>query len=502
MTRLVLGIDIGTFETKGVLVDGEGRVRAEARARHELSTPRPGWVEHDADEVWWRDLVAVTRELLGHLGDEDELIGMGCSAIGPCVLPVDEDLRPLRPGILYGVDTRAEDEIRELEGLLGAEEILRRSGNALTSQSAGPKALWIERKEPEVAAQTRWYLTSQSYLVARLTGRVVMDHATAGYYHPFYDLAAQRWDCSGLDGTVPREKLPDTAWSSEVAGGVTAAAAAETGLPEGLPVVVGTTDSPAEAIGASVMSAGDLMIQLGSTGFLIQVHDRPVTDPLLWSAPWVFPGRYVLAAGTSTGGTATRWIADQLDLDRDDGDAALFQRLLELARSAPPGANGVLHLPHFSGERTPFHDPGARAAFTGLTLGSGRAELARAVAEGVGHSIALALEALVEAGSEARRIVAVGGGVKNDIITGVVSDLSGHDLLPAETLGASYGDAILAAIGVGMLTEEEAAAWPRIGAAITAAPRDDPEAQVIRTAHEEFTRTYWALRGVREESRA
>jgi xylulokinase len=479
-----------------VLVDTSGEVRAEARARHGISTPRPGHVEHDADAVWWGDLVTVANELMRSLAEGDELLGLGCSGIGPCVLPVDEQLRPLRPAILYGVDTRAAAEIAELERILGRDEIFRRSGNALTSQSVGPKMLWVERNEPEVAARTRWYLTSQSYLVAKLTGRVVIDHATAGYAHPFYELGELRYNVDGLEGTVPPEKLPDVAWSSDIAGTITAEAAAETGLPEGLPVVVGTTDSPAEAVGSSVMAPGDLMLQLGSTGYLIQVNDRPVANDVLWSAPWVLPGRFVLAAGTSTGGTATRWIAEQLGLDHGDGDAALFGRLMELARSAPAGSNGVLHLPHFAGERTPFHDPDARGAFIGLSLSSGRAELARAVSEGVGHSVALALSTLVDQAQGDPRIVAVGGGVKNEIIARTIVDVTGYGMARAETLGASYGDAILAGIGIGLLSEADAAGWPALGDPVQ--PGDGDGTDAIRRAHDDYRRNYWALRSARE----
>ncbi|MBL3688172.1 hypothetical protein D3248_14590 [Leucobacter zeae] len=498
MTGLLIGIDIGTYETKGVLVDTTGAVRAEARAGHGISAPRPGWVEQDAEGVWWADLVRVAGELMEHVAPEDELIGLGCSAIGPCVLPVDADLNPLRPAILYGVDTRAAAEIAELEDRIGRDEVFRRSGNALTSQSAGPKMLWIERNEPDIAARTRWYLTSQSFLVAKLTGGVVIDHATAGYTHPFYDLTEQRYSGAGLDGTVPLEKLPDTAWSSEIAGTVSEAAAAETGLPAGVPVIVGTTDSPAEAVGSSVMAPGDLMLQLGSTGYLIRVVDRPVTSEVLWAAPWVLPGRYVLAAGTSTGGTATRWIADQLDLDRGDGDAALFGRLMELAETAPVGAGGVLHLPHFSGERTPFHDPDARAALVGMNLGTSRADVARAVCEGVGHSIALAFTALLAEHTGRPRAVAVGGGVRNGIITRTISDVTGYPLALAKTLGAAYGDAILAGIGVGAITEAEGASWPGFLDPVVPGHDDDAETVVLRHAHDRYQRTYRALKAAGE----
>ncbi|WP_375003272.1 FGGY-family carbohydrate kinase [Aeromicrobium sp. CTD01-1L150] len=498
MVQLLIGLDIGTYEAKGVLVDADGDVRAEARHRHGVSTPAPGMVEHDAEDVWWSGFVTVVRELMGTLTEDDELIGLGCSAIGPCVLPVDEHLRPLRPAILYGVDTRATAEIAEIEAVLGTDEILRRSGNVLTSQSAGPKVRWVERHEPEVAAQTRWYLTSQSFLVARLTGRVVIDHATAGYFHPFYELGELRWNAEGLEALVPPEKLPDVAWSSDIAGTVTAEASRQTNLPEGLPVVVGTTDAPAEAIGSAVVETDDLMLMIGSSGFLIRVCDRPVRDERLWAAPWVLPGRYVLAGGTSTAGTATRWIAEQLDLDELQGDQALFTQLMALARSAPVGAGGVLHLPHLSGERTPFHDPDARGAFIGLSLSTGRAELARSVSEGVGHSLGLALSTFAAAHSRAPRVKAVGGGTRNEIITRVASDVSGFDLDIPDTLGASYGDAILAGLGVGAVSESDAASWVSNRDVVTARGPDDDEARVLRRQHREFTAAYQALRGMRE----
>ncbi|WP_217178656.1 FGGY-family carbohydrate kinase [Streptomyces sp. AC495_CC817] len=500
MTRYLLGVDVGTFETKGVLVDVDGAVRAEARVRHELSTPRPGHVEHDADAVWWHDLVEVAGALMPHLAEGDELIGVGCSAIGPCVLPVDEELRPLRPGILYGVDTRAAAEIELLEQRLSAPEIARRSGNALTSQSAGPKILWIERNEPEIAARTRWYLTSQSYLVARLTGEVVIDHATAGYFHPCYDLASGRWDTAGIDDLFREHTLPPIAWSSGIAGAVTADAAAETGIPVGTPVIVGTTDAVAEAVGASVRAVGDLMLMYGSSGYAILVTETPTADPVLWSAPFALPGRFVAAAGTSTLGTATRWIADQLGLDEDDGDAALFGRLMQLVRSSPPGANGVLHLPHFSGERTPWHDPDARAAFTGIGLATGRADLARAVVEGVGHSVALALSRLLAAAEGEARVVAIGGATRNEVITGVVGDVTGCTQQIAATLGASYGDAMLAAIAVGARTEEQVAGWVTFEEPVVAAS----DTAAVRAAHERYQSTYRALRAATahdEESR-
>ncbi|WP_221584921.1 FGGY-family carbohydrate kinase [Microbacterium sp. G2-8] len=493
MTDLLIGIDVGTFETKGVLVDASGSVRARARIRHDIQTPRPGWIEHDADGVWWHDVVGCSRELMRSVGDGDRVVAMGCSAIGPCVLPIDEELRPLRAGILYGADTRAHEQVDELTARLGEDEILRRSGNTLSSQSAGPKILWIRQNEPEVAERTRWYVTSQSYVVARLTGEVVIDHATAGYFHPLYDLAGGRWNVDGLSDVVRGEQLPRIAWAGEIVGSVTSAASAETGIPRGTPVIAGTADAPAEAIAASVVSPGDTMLMCGSSSFMIRVTDAPLAQRVLWSAPFVFEGMHVAAAGTATAGTATRWICDLLGLDARDDDA-VFGELVALAGQSPPGAGGVLMLPHLSGERTPVHDPDARGAFSGLGLATSRADIARALIEGVAHSIARALGAYDAAGIPPERLVAIGGGTKNAILLQTVSDIIGAPLQIADTDGAALGDAALAALASGVLSSPaEVAAWVRLRGTVEPGGDDAPAVRTLRADHDDHRRLYEAL---------
>ncbi|GGD33704.1 sugar kinase [Microbacterium faecale] len=499
MTGLLIGIDVGTYETKGVLVDTVGVVHATARARHSVSTPRPGHVEHDALDVWWGDFTAVSRELMQNAGGH-RILAVACSAIGPCVLPVDAQLNPLRPAILYGVDTRATRQIVDFERRMGRDEIMRRSGNTLTSQSAGPKVAWIRENESDVARATRWYMTSQSFLVAKLTGEVVMDHATAGYYHPFYDLSARRWNLDGFDDVLSVDQLPDIGWSSDIAGLVTAAGSAETGIPEGTPVMVGTTDAVAEAVGSSVLDDGDLMLMYGSSGYMIRVTPEPVVDDTLWSAPFAFPGLYVLAAGTSTAGTATRWAAGLLGLDDGAGDTAMFGRFMELVHAAEPGSGGALHLPHLSGERTPFHDPGARGSLTGLSLTTGRAEFARAVVEGVAHSVAAAVAAYGHVDMPPRRVVAIGGGTKNDVLVQAVSDLLRFEQNCASTVGAAYGNAVIAALGIGVTTKTNVREqWIAVNTTVVPRPDTDPAVEALRRAHDEYLSTYRALRAMRRD---
>src|SRR5450759_591427 len=148
MSELFLGVDVGSSSTKGVLVRPGGRVLAEAVRPHGLAHPRPGWAEQDPERDWWDGFVAVCRELLARgLG---HVAAVGVSGLGPCVVAADAAGRPLRPAILYGIDTRATHEIAEQLCELGAAAVLARCGSPLTSQSAGPKLTWLARHEPAV----------------------------------------------------------------------------------------------------------------------------------------------------------------------------------------------------------------------------------------------------------------------------------------------------------------------------------------------------------------
>src|SRR5688572_30087230 len=150
--ELLLGVDIGTYSSKGVICAPDGEVLAEATIEHGLNLPRPGWAEHDAEAIWWGEFVALTRMLLGERINGEDIGGVAVSAIGACVLPVDAQGHPLRQGILYGIDTRATDEIGWLNERFGEEPMFDLGGMALTSQAIGPKILWILRQVPEVFA--------------------------------------------------------------------------------------------------------------------------------------------------------------------------------------------------------------------------------------------------------------------------------------------------------------------------------------------------------------
>lgn len=469
---LFLGVDVGTFETKGVVTDAAGRILAQARRQHDLIVPQPGWAEHRAEQDWWGDVVHVTRALLATPGiDAAAVRAMACSAIGPCMLPIDAAGQPLMNGVLYGVDTRAQTEIDLLNTQIGADVILARCGNALTSQAVGPKILWLRRQRPDLWARTARIGTSTTWLTFRLTGEWVIDHHSACNFAPLYDIARQDW-CFDLCDICTPDMLPRLMWSGEVAGTVTAQAAAQTGLRPGTPVLCGTIDAGAEAVSVGTRNPGDMMMMYGSTLFIIQIAERLVRDGRLWQAPWLFPGQHAVMAGLSTSGTLTQWFRELVAPEQARGDA--FAALVAQAEQVPPGANGLICLPYFSGERTPLHDPAAKGMFFGLNLTHGRAEMFRAVCDGMAMATRHITDTYAAAGLPPSRVLAVGGGVQNGLWAQATSDLTGlPQIVRTVTTGAAYGDAFLAALAVGAVAQDDIDSWNPVARRIE--PRHVPE---------------------------
>ncbi|ETK34975.1 FGGY-family carbohydrate kinase [Microbispora sp. ATCC PTA-5024] len=431
--RAFLGVDIGTSSSKGVLVDEGGRLLASAVRDHEVSRPRPGHVEMDG-ELWWTEF----RELAAELDDADvEIAAVGVSGMGPCVLLTGEDGLPLRPAILYGVDTRAARQIEELTAELGGPgAILDRCGSALSSQAVGPKLRWLAEHEPDVWSRARRLFMPASWLVHRLTGAYTLDYHSASQCTPMFDIEAAHWYRPWAERIAPHLELPALAWSDEVAGTTREPVA---GIPAGTPVVTGTIDAWTEAVSVDAHNVGDLMLMYGTTMFLVATVDRPLRSPSMWGTLGAFRGTRSLAGGMATSGAVTGWLRDLVG-------APGYAELLAEAEASGPGARGLLVLPYFAGERTPVQDPDARGVVAGLTLSHTRGDLYRAALEATALGVRHNVEALRAAGARVERVVAVGGGTRGGLWTRIVSDVTGlPQVVPATTIGAAYGAAHLAA---------------------------------------------------------
>jgi xylulokinase len=463
MNECFLGLDIGTGSSKAAIVDIEGKVLCQASVPHEMSMPEPGWYEQDADRVWWGDFLLLCRKLLDRLQQPKESIkGMAVSTIGPCVLPVDKAGKPLRPGILYGIDTRAAKEILEIEEKLGQEAIFAKTGQDLSSQSCCPKIRWIQKNEPAVWEKTSKILTATGYLTYQLTGRYTLDIYSAIGYAPIFDLEKRTWDPSLAGFITEMDKLPELLWSTQVAGELTQRAAELTGLPPGLPVICGTIDAASEALGAGVEKTGDMMMMYGSSNFFILNTEtlRPVRS--FWASNFLEQGTFALTGGMSTVGSMFKWFDETFP----GRSVAQWENL---ALESSPGAGGITSLPYFAGERTPLHDPAAKGVFFGMSLSSTAGDIYRSLQEAVGFGIRHNIEEMEKAGARADRIMAIGGASESRQLMQIITDITGcPQNLPRQKLGACYGDAFLAAVGSNYFNSiDEINRWVRMEEEIT-----------------------------------
>lgn len=461
MSKYYMGIDIGTFESKGVIIDEDCRIIAQESCPHGMENPGEGLYEHDAEAVWWGDFCRLSNALIVSAAvDPGDIACVGGSTLGSDCLPVDENCRPLRKAILYGIDSRAGEEIARLTEHYGEAKVKELFGGPIVSSDVSPKILWIKNKEPEVYAKTYKFLTGASYLAAKLTGNYVIDQFLAkASFKPLYraDGSVNEDEC----GLFCRpDQLAEARQVNAIAGYVTAQAAAETGLAEGTPVIIGTGDSTAEAISVGILDPGDMMLQFGSTLFIYCCTDRLIQDDRLRGNNFTVPGCFSVSGGTNAAGTLTRWYRDVIfpDLLSEEtaGGRNAFTTMVsgtELysgLEAIPAGSEGLITLPYFAGERTPINDPKASGMIFGLKLKHGRAHMYKSALEGVGYSIAQHVDIMEEHGIELKHIIAVGGGTKNSAWMQITSDILGKAVeIPAVTVGASYGDALMAALADG-----------------------------------------------------
>jgi len=467
--KYLLGFDCGTYESKGVICDKNGTILAVAVSKHKLTVPKPGYAEHDPINDWWFDFKKVVKELLEKANiSAQEIAGIGISTIMAAITAVDENCNPLRNAILYGIDTRSQKQAKELNEQIGVDRMIEISRYACDVESFGPKIKWIMDNEPEVYAKTKHFTIASGFLTAKLTGRYCVDRYSAMRAQPMLDYRTMTWSNELTEYVCPKEMLPEIVNTTDVIGTVTKKASEETGLAEGTPVIAGTTDAGAEAVSVGVVEPGDTMLMYGSTAFIVHLTEELKRDGKLWSGHYVLDNLYTVTSGMATTGSLTRWIRDNfakelLELE-DKGEINAYSELFKESDDINAGSDGIIILPYFAGERMPISDPLAKGMIFGLNTSHTRGHVVKAAFEGIGYGIDQNLELLRRTGSELKEVMAVGGGTKSRQYIQTVSDVCGiTQVVPEITVGASYGDAILAGLGVGLLkSPKEVKQWIKV----------------------------------------
>jgi ribulokinase len=457
----VIGVDIGTQSTKAVLVSTGGDILATCSAAYQVETPQPLWAQQWPD-VWLDAVVQCIRGVMAQSGVTPHAVKSLCvsSLYGGSGIPVDADGTPLHPCLIW-MDRRAQAQVAWVREHVDVERLYDITGNGIDSYYGYTKMLWLRDEAPDVWARTHQFLPPNSYVNARLTGEVAVDHSSAGNIGGVYDVAARGWSDEALQRLgIPRRLMPDRlVHSSDVVGPLQPDWAARLGLDAGIPVVAGGVDAAVATLAAGAAQPGNHVAMIGTS--MCWGTIRPQVDARhgLISMPHVFNGAqdlYVFG-GAIAAGASVSWFREtfcQAEIAAGATQGIDPHVLLERdAAPLPPGAGGLLFLPYLMGERSPVWDAQASGCFLGLGLHHGRHHLYRAVLEGVTYALRHNIEAGVRGVAALdERLVVVGGASHSDLWMQIIADVTGRPVFTLqEDVEASLGAALLAAYGAGLI---------------------------------------------------
>ena len=460
MTYL-LGLDISTTGAKALLIDNQGAVVASHTTPQPISTPKPLWSEQNPSD-WWTGMVLAIQQVVKKIGDAEDIRAIGVTGQMHGLVCLNKYGKVLRPAMLWN-DQRTQAQCDFITEKVGAERLIRLTGNQALTGFTAPKLLWVRDHEPEIYEQIAQILLPKDFIRYMLIQDYCTDLAGASGTL-LLDVANRRWSSDVLDALdISTNILPRTHEGTEITGVVSHFASEVTGLHPGIPVVGGGGDQAAQAVGVGAVKPGTVALTVGTSGVVFAPLAQYAYEPqgrlhAFCHSPtnqWHFMGVMLSAAGS------LQWYRDTLAPDVE------FDALVAEAKAVPAGGEGLQFLPYLSGERTPHPDPLARGAFIGLTTRHTRGHMTRAVLEGVAFGLRDSFELIKtsESGKHIEQVRVSGGGAKSPLWRQIMADVFNSPLVEVDAVeGAAYGAALLAGVGGGIWKDtDEATAMIKTG---------------------------------------
>jgi xylulokinase len=457
MQNYVIAHDLGTTGNKATLYDREGKLVDSAFFGYETEYAQTNWAEQDPED-WWQAVCRSTQILLQKtkVNATDVACVTFSGQMMGCV-PLDKEARPLRKAIIWA-DQRSVEQERWLGERVAPDEIYQITGHRLSASYSINKILWVRDHQPDVYKSTYKFVHAKDAIVARLTGAFVTDPSDASGMN-LYHLERGQWSERILEAAeLDPQKLPEIHPSTAVVGEVRSAVAAEVGLAAGTPVVVGGGDGACAAAGAGVVREGAAYNYIGSSSWIALATEAPIYDPeqKTFTFGHVVPDMFMPTGTMQAAGASYQWTRDQLGGVQIRAAESLGISTYELmnleAETSPPGAKGLIFLPYLMGERSPRWNPNARGAFVGLTIRHKRADMMRAVLEGVTLNLRIILDAFTAQGASIEAMRIIGGGARGRFWNQLMADVYG---MPVQRLAileeaTSMGAALTGGVGVGL----------------------------------------------------
>jgi xylulokinase len=454
MEKLLMGIDVGTSSCKVALFDSAGKVVSQSTKEYPVYYPAPGHAEQNPLE-WWQAICHAVKDVLQAAPvDTRQIAGIGVDGQSWSAIPVDRQGNVLSNTPIW-MDTRAEDICKRITEKIGFERIFSVSGNPFEPTYSTPKIIWFKENMPDVYNNTHKFLQSNSYIVYKLTD-VMSQDVSQGYGLHFFDIESKKWDEELCDEMrISLEKFPEIFSCHQIVGTVTEEAAAQTGLPVGVPVAAGGLDAACGTLGAGVIHTGETQEQGGQAGGMSICLDKATAHPKLILSCHVVPDRWLLQGGTVGGGGALKWFQQEFGpfekVQEGEVIKSPFQVMDEEATAINPGSEGLIFLPYMAGERSPIWDKYAKGVYYGLDYSKTRAHMIRATLEGCAYALQHNIKTAEEVDAVIDELVAMGGAANSRLWTQIKADVTGKVIkVPSSDTATTLGAAILAGVGTGV----------------------------------------------------
>jgi xylulokinase len=487
-----LGIDIGTGGTRALLIDENGVVRHSFTAVHEeMRMEKPMWAEQRPED-WWNASQAAIRGVLAEAGATGkDVAGIGLSGQMHGLTLLDEAGGVIRPALIW-CDQRSQEQVDWINRKAGREAVLEATANPVLTGFTLPKLLWVRDHEPQSYERIRHLLLPKDYIRYKLTGEFASDVSDASGT-ALFDVVHRRWSDS-LAATlgVDRSILPRVYESPEVTGTVGESAAAATGLAVGTPVMGGAGDQAASAVGNGIVEPGVVSCTIGTSGVVFAHTAQPAYDPQgrVHTFCHAVPGAWHVMGVTQGAGLSLQWFRNQL------APGTSYDELTAEAARSTCCAQGLYWLPYLMGERTPHLDAYARGGWIGVTAKHTRADLIRALIEGVSFSQMDCLDIIQHMGVPVESARVSGGGARSAFWRQLLADIFAKPVVTLETQeGSAYGAALLALVGTGVYKTVPEACHAVVRETERVEPRSY-EAQIYARGYEVYRALYPALKPI------
>ena len=487
-----LGIDVGTGGSRALLVDERGAVRAGYTAPHEeMHMERPLWAEQRPGN-WWDAVADAVRGVLAKAGVSGaDIKGVGLSGQMHGLVILDADNQVIRPSLIW-CDQRSQAQVDFVNAKVGRDKVLEYTANPVLTGFTLPKLLWVRDNEPANFARVKKMLLPKDYVRFKLTGEFASEVSDASGTSVF-DVVKRRWSYEMMDALgLDRSILPRCYESSEITGMITAEAAARTGLAAGTPVVGGGGDQASSAVGNGIVEEGIVSCTLGTSGVVFAHMEKVAYDPAgrVHTFCHAVRDKWHVMGVTQGAGLSLQWFRNQLAPGTD------YDALTAEAANSPAGAQGLFWLPYLMGERTPHLDATIRGGWIGLTARHKRADLIRAVIEGVSYSQRDCLDIIEDLGVAVNSVRASGGGAQSAFWRRLLAGILHKRVVTLETQeGSAYGAALLALVGTGAFSNVPEVCRAAVRETDSISP-DAGEAAFYEKAHRVYQAMYPALKPI------